>query len=202
MLILRLTPANSGWAFSMPSMMRASMLPLAGLEYITLSAALSTAASLSTVEMSGVGSPLCTASPIRTRPIVIRLLLTIFLSVWAWSIRATGRKTISAAGGVPAFNSSIILAMLKVWIWTLMPISFSKPIARSRMPALAVTAGVMIFNVTSLCAIAGVANAINTTLKRNLRIFFPLLLFRSRRGAPHLDVAVLGPEIHHGADQQ
>src|SRR5450759_633678 len=57
-----------------------------------------------------------------------------------------------SAGGVPPFSSSTILAMFRVWISTLMPISFSKPIARSRKPALAVTAGVITLIVVALSA--------------------------------------------------
>src|SRR5882724_228580 len=95
--------------------------------------------------------------------------------------------------------------MLKVTIWTLMPLCFSKPLARSRMPALAVTARVMTLKGTSLFALAGVVSAIITAPNRIFRIVFSpsvFLLFRGWGRAPHIDIAGLRPQIHHGGDLQ
>src|SRR5665213_2584823 len=106
-----------------------------------------------------------------------------------------------SAGGLPPFSSSAILAMFRVWISTLIPISFSKPAARSRSPELAVTAGVMTRMVV-VWAIAGVASASITAPRMNFRIRLLLLLFRVGRGVRHVHILGFGPEPCQCGDQK
>ena len=127
------TPANSGRLMTLFSITRATMLPPGGFDRITALALRSTAASFSTVEMSGCGAPARTARPISERPSGVKLPFLTPPSSDNVLISSCGSMMTSGAGS-SVLTSLTIRPIPLVLIVIFVPVSFSYAAAKSCTP--------------------------------------------------------------------